>query len=284
MTPTVRVVDPATGNELLNVQIDPMGFILTNLDLGFPTSRAVTVNLAGADGELDTTAYFGGRTITTEFTLMHDDLLVDAALDTLKSLTYPGLRLYLYIQRDGWPDERRILVRGDTYAETAIPGPVVQMTWHAADAFFEDSTVSTASLSPIGSGEGGVSSPLASPFFFTPGVVPGYALVTVGGTAPVAPIIDLYGPCTGPAIELVDTGQQIIFPGLTIQAGQFVSVDMRNRTAYLNNQTSSSVYSQIDSTQSSWWTMSPGSRQIMYSPSVAGNGCQAILTWRNKTI
>lgn len=280
----LRLVD-LNGNELLSVAEDPFGLILTNLDLGFPAPRAVSTPTPGGDGSTDTTRYVGERAITAEVVCAYDAQADrNRWVDAMSGLMHPGWRYWLHVFEDGWASERRILVRGDTFTRTATPPVTVQMGWHAQAGLFEDTIVNSQILSPSGGAEGGLSLPLTFPMSFGVGVVPGYAYVTVGGTVPTPPTIDMYGPCSAPSVELVGTGQTVEFPGLALTAGTFLRVDLGAHTAYLNGDPTQSRYQFLDFAESDWWMLPPGVQQLLFAPASPGAGCQAVVSWRTRTI
>lgn len=287
MMGSFRLVDPTTDVELVAVGEDPDGLILTNLDLGFPDVRDVATPFSGADGESDGTRFVGGRAITTEVVCAYEKQADrNRWVDRMSGLMHPGYRLWLYVLVDGWDSERRIKVRGATFSRTAVPPVTVQMGWKAAAGVFEDSVVSSQVLSPAGGNEGGAAFPRTFPRSYGAGVVPGYAYVDVGGTVATPPWIDIYGPCTSPSVRLIGTGQTIAFTGLTIAAGNFlrVNLDPTQRTVYLNGDPTQSRYGSLNFTISQWWSLPPGPQQLLFAPSSPGRGCQAVVSWRNRTI
>ncbi len=276
---TMRITDLA-GNELYSVgAFTPT--VLSKLDVGFPTSRAVTTNRSGGNGTSDTTQFWGDRAIVAELTMAAPPN-TDSAVDTLAGLMNPAARYYLYMQRPGWTGERRTLVRGASFA--CPPGTVrlAQAGWVAPSGTLEDSVLSQVGMSPTGSGSGGVTFPVTFPMVFDPGLVPGAAQVNVGGTVPTPIVAYLFGPCSAPLLRCVTTGQQISFGSLSIAAGDYLEVDTGARTATLNSDPNQSRYSAMDFGTSMWWQLPPGAVQIVFSPSTPSGNCQALVTWRGR--
>jgi hypothetical protein len=277
---TLRLVDPATGVELYSVGPDtwPM---LNKLDLGWPVVRTTSTPISGAHGETDTTRYFGARAITAEVTLPQG-VAADAALDVLGPLQDPGLRLWLYAQRPGWAGERRIMVRGG-----GLPCPpgtvrVAQASWVAPAGLFEDAAPSSVTLVPSASASGGFAFPMSFPLTLSAGLVPGASLVDVSGM-PVAPVIDIFGPCSDPLVRCVDTGEQVAFTGFSIADGDYLQVDMAARTALLNGDPAQSRYNRLDFTSSTWWKLPVGvGVRLVFSPTAPSGACQAVVTWHSQ--
>lgn len=280
---TLRVVDPNTSNELLNITAtsNPTLIHLNNVDLGYPNVRSNSAPVSGGHGVTDTTQWFADRAITAEMTLPQGDL-ADAADDTLRAVMGLG-RYYLYVQRPAWTAERRVLVRGSTY--TCPPGVSrqAQAGWIAPAGLLEDADLSFATLNPQASAQGGFTVPMSVPLIISGGLVSGATLIDVLGTAAAPPIIDIYGPCSDPLFRCVDTGKQMVFTGLSIADGDFLHVDMEARTVTLNNDPSQSRYSRIDLANSQWFTLPTGNGvQVIFSPNTPSGNCQAVLSWRSR--
>ncbi len=280
MTTSARLVDSA-GTELLRMEPVWADFCLNRLDLGWPEVRAVSEALAGGDGEVDSTQYVGARAITAALTLARP---VGPKIDLLRGLCNPGRRLWLHVARDDWDGERRILVRGNDVA--AVPANLTraQVGWRAPAGLLESTLPDAVILSPLGDASGGAAYPLTYPVAFDPGLVPGAALLQVGGTVAAPPVIDIYGPCSNPLVRLVGTGEQVRLL-MPVAAGEFVRVDMAARTVLLNGDLNQSRYGRLDFASSSWWSLPIGQEvQVVFSPEAPSAGCQAVLTWRRTWI
>jgi hypothetical protein len=202
--------------------------------------------------------------------------------DKIRALMHPGRRMWLHVRMDDWPVERKIRVRG---ASLALPmGPLpwsAQLGWVAPNPTFEEVTPQSVTLAPQGQPSGGMSFPMSFPMSFDPGLVPGAALITVGGTVPVSPVIDVYGPCSDPLVRVVNTGAQVRLRG-DIAAGDFVRIDTAARTILRNNDPNYSVYGQLDFASSSWPRLPVGQVQVVFSPASSSGACQAVLRWSNR--
>jgi hypothetical protein len=275
---TLRVVR-SDGAEVLALAADPDTFVLNNLDLGYPTVRAATEVLPGADGEIDTTAFFGGRAVTAEVTVGRRD--PDGLVDRLAGVMHPGARHWLYIGCGGWAGERRILGRAASFSP---PGGVqrrAQLGFHCPSGLLEDAVEQSVTLAPQGSPAGGMAFPVSAPMAFDPGLVPGAALIDVGGSVPVPPVIDVYGPCSDPLVRVVDTGAQVILRG-DIAEGDFVRIDVAARTILRNNDPNYSLYGRLDFAASSWPVLPVGQVQVVFSPQSSSGACQAVVRWANR--
>lgn len=287
MTRSASLVDDS-GNVLLSLDADGADgttapLVLTALDLGYPSVRENSAPLSGMSGELDVTQYMGGRAITAEIGFRTPSSSIGSLQDTIRGLMHPGRRYWLYAQMDGWPAPRMIRVRGAAVTMPAGALPWTgQLGWKAALPTFQDVTASTQTLAPQASTGGGMSFPVTLPMSFAPGLVPGAAVITVSGNANVRPTIDVYGPCTGPLVRVVDTGAQMSFSGLSVAAGSYLHIDCQARTITLNNDPSQSVYNFLDFSTSQWLWLPPGSPQVVFSPASASSPCVAVFTWRSQ--
>lgn len=282
MADVVRLVNDA-GDDLLVFDGDAvtnLNPVLRNFDPGYPAVRDVTTAVPGQDGETDTTLHMGSRAITAEVLLGMSGVVPVA--DRIRSLMHPGLRMWLHVRMDDWPDERRIRVRGASLALPMGPLPwAAQLGWVAPSPTFEEVTQQSVTLAPQGSALGGMTMPEEFPLTFDPGLVPGAALIDVGGSVPVPPVIDIFGPCTDPLVRVVDTGAQMILRG-DIAAGDFVRIDTAARTILRNNDPNYSVYGTLDFATSSWLTLPVGQVQVVFSPQSSSGNCQAVLRWASR--
>jgi hypothetical protein len=258
-----------------------LGIILNSLDLGWPDVRTSVVSRASQDGTVDTTSYIGARVITAELTLPASGYY--AVEDQLRQVMHPAQRYWLHITRDDWTQERRVLVSGRSYTPSMGQPKTAQMVWAAPVGTFEGPQ-SSITLSPaMGSTGSGISFPKSFPISLTPGYAPGSAGVTVTGTAPTWPVVDIFGPCTNPSLFLAGTQQTLAF-NLSIAAGDYLHVDFAARMALLNNNTSLSQYGRLDFLRSSWWVLKPGSQQVAFNPAAASGACQAVFRWSPRWI
>lgn len=279
-----RLVDLA-GTELLRFGPDPLR--LQRLTLGYPDIRASATARPGRDGEYDTTAYHGASAITLELAVQDNGVVGrDVWVARIRGYLAPGLRSWLYVASTDWPVERRILVRGDQ-APVVFDAPgtqKIQVGLRAPDGVMESTVEQSLVLYPTTGAQGGITFPVTFPVSFAAGNVPNAANVTNGGTVEALPYVDIYGYCTNPIIRNLTTGEQFGFVGLTVQAGDFIRVDMRERVTLLTNDRGQSRYSLVDFTTSDWWGLKPGTSLVAFIPGTPGMGCQAVLYFRDTTI
>lgn len=123
---------------------------------------------------------------------------------------------------------------------------------------------------------GSLSIPLSLPVSFEGGV-DGSQTITNAGDEVAWPIITLNGPLTNPRITNADT-EEYLQLNLTISSGNSVVVDMRNRTVIQNG--SLNQISKVTEL-STWWSIDPGSNQIVLETSASDPGGNAVLAWHD---
>ena len=281
MTVTLRIVDD-TGTEQLSMgPFASYTLLLNTLDLGYPAVREVSMSSSGMDGEDDVTTYTGSRAVVAEVTLPETG--VGSVMDTIRGLMHPGRRYWLYVGRDDWSAERMVRVRAATLSMKSDRLPLTaQLGWKAPKPNLQSTTVSSVTLAPQYQSGGGFSGPFSGPFYGNPGLVPGSSVVTVGGTIDAYPVLDIYGPCDSPLFRVVDTGQQMSFPGLSIAAGDYLHVDVAARSITLNNDPAQPRYDRLDFVTASWPTLPPGSPEVVFSATGTGPSTAAVVSWRNQ--
>jgi len=277
---TARIVDPS-GNVLLTLANDQASYILNELDLGFPSVRAVSQAYPGRDGDVDTSKYVGPRSVTAKVTVSATN--TGPLVDTLAGLMHPGQRNYLYVNRADWATERRIVVHGETF--TCPPGMirVAQCGFRAPVGLLEDVAAITVTIQPSGSSTGGFSFPLVFPLAMTPGQASGSTQVTLGGSVAAPALWRLYGPVTSPIVRRADTGEQLSFPGLVINQGDYLQLDQDAKTALLNGLITASLYNRLDFMSAAWWRLpSNATTGVSFTGTATGPTTSGVLTVHNR--
>jgi hypothetical protein len=105
---------------------------------------------------------------------------------------------------------------------------------------------------------GGATMPRTFPVTFDQGVG-GTGAVNNSGTRPTPPVFRVYGLAINPQILLVGTTQRIALTG-TVAAGDYLEVDVANRTVKLNG--TSPAQGMVDSANTSWFDLPVGTSTI----------------------
>jgi hypothetical protein len=277
----MRLVDGARVLELDRAS----GYRVQKLDLGFPTVRAVTQPRTDRDGEDDTTERYGASAVSMDIKLFPTaTLTLTEILDSLRAFCHPKTRPYLVVERDGV--ERRIMLRSDQQS-APITNPFVtdvQVAWRAPDGVSEAVAEEVALANAVALVEPGVAFDWTFPLTFPATSAVGSVPVSNSGTVPVLPVLRLYGPCTDPRVENQTTGEQMIFSGLTIAAGDYLEIDSRNATIRLNGLASQSRYSRLSFAVSTFLHLEPGLNTIRYYPVSFSTGARLEVRYRSAWI
>jgi hypothetical protein len=265
---------------------------LADYDWGFPEVRVVSVARTDTDGEDDTTEFIGGSAITMTLALWAD---TRAIIQELGAYCTPDQRPYLHVQDDEWTEERRILLRADKLSRpvSRARGSLreVQLSWSAPEGLWESAEeisqlisatiLSTAGLAtPVVGGTGNTYAAI-----FANSNSAGAVAVNNLGNIRSGFQVNLYGPCTAPALYNDTTGQALVFKsGMVLGAGEYLDIDPVAKTIYLNSDVNASRLSELDYTQTNWWILQRGINYIRYQPTIATAGSAALLTTRTRWI
>lgn len=282
MITAVRLVDGA--RELV---LWPRTDILpSSLDVGFPAIRDVTEGRVDDDGERDSTLLFGARAVSLEAAFTDDTYAPADLLDQVKQFLHPRTRPYLYVTQDGWQQERRIRLRVDQFSEpyegyAASQVRAVQLQWRAPDGIWEAADLSTETIAADVTGTDGIAFPIVFPLAWPTTQATGASQLSSLGGIPAHFVARLYGPCTAPRLLNETTGEEITFTGaLTLAAGEYVEIDTRERTAYLNSLATQSRLGLLDFEVTSWWRIEPGDQAVRYVPESSSPGSVAEIDYR----
>lgn len=121
-----------------------------------------------------------------------------------------------------------------------------------------EQTVASAALSAA---SGGAIFPLKFPVKFTPSGG-GTATVSNAGNRTTPPKFRVYGLCTDPQILNVTTGERIALTkgGVTVNTGDYLEVDVAERTVKLNGVTNRANF--VDSANTQWFELGVGNTEI----------------------
>ena len=258
-------------------------------DLGAPEVRITSTPRNGVDGTYDGPGFTGARTVTLDLLIFGDgDGSPYAYAERLASFTHPSRRPTLTIRRptvDTGGDDWTLSLRGTpfsiSYGQRAAAMLEMQLVFNAPDGYLlgplREFTSTAAAVAVIG----GFTLPITAPVAITPGSGTNPTVTfTVTTSAPVAPVLAIYGPVNDPQVA-TDDGDTFAFKGLTLAPGEFAVVDMQAGTAYLNGDPTSSVFHLIDFNRSTFWTWQRGQKSVINkatSGSVKVQFCERRLT------
>lgn len=268
---------------------DSEGFDVEQVDLGFPTIRAVTDSHANTDGETDLTAYIGARAVVLSGVIVPTETATrQEVLDRLRAFLNPKLRPYLvYVLDDGVP-ERRIRLRADQHSAPIERPGFAQVTvgWRGPDGVQESTTLTSDVATATPAVEPGRSYPRTYVLSYPASSPIGSITINNHGNVAVYPVLYLYGPATDPRVENITGGGSLEFAGLTLGDGDYLQIDTRERTILLNGMSTASRYSLLNFAASAWagLELAPGNNLIRYFPVTYGAGAKAIIRYRTAWI
>lgn len=256
----------------------------TDLDFGFPETRAQVENRPNKNGTRDTTNLFGASAVSLTIELYKVGT-TRGLLDELRSFCYPGLRPYIYVADDEWTTERRALLRADMLsapiAKGTGPKRTVQAQWRNPNGYWESATeimVEVLADVPISVGS---PYPRTYPYSYASTTSTGATLVGNVGLIPSEYTARLYGPCSGPRLVNEDTGDELKFSDeLALAAGEYVEVDTLEQSASFMSDENNSLLDYVDFSVSDWWPIMPGDQTIRYAPVTASSGAAAHIFYR----
>lgn len=287
MTNTVRL-----ANSQYNLTLRPSvpsgtdPFFLTDSSLVLPAIRVDQYPRTGRDGVDDFTQFFDNATFTASLKVQDiGGTTRHQSVDILKALCAPTAGAQLFIQRDGWLNERWANVRGDTFScvignkSRVILDVSLQLS--LPEGILQDTVLQTRVLNPQGANVGRIYSTTQKvyPWNYVLGNSNFASTIVAGGTIPVYPMLRIYGGCTNPVIKNVTTGKSISFIGLTLADGQYLDINISKRTIYLNSNPSLSYYAFLDFTASSWWSLNPGNNIVSVNAATADASSSLSVLW-----
>lgn len=84
--------------------------------------------------------------------------------------------------------------------------------------------------------------------------------VTNAGNFDAPPVVRVSGPLTNPTVRNTTSGYSWYLDNVTLASGEYVDVDMLNRTVTKND--GSNLYANVRFPNSWWWTLQPGANTV----------------------
>lgn len=259
------------------------GINCSNFDPGYPVVREVSDPEPDRDGTSDRTQHFGARVVTALFQLWVGDGGITSRqhLDRLALYCHPGQRSELTFTDPAGGGVRRMLVRASEVSAPIVDpndATTVATSWVCPSGLIESADVATATITPSASASGRTY-PLEYPRTY-PGPLPALgSTIAQAGTIGAWPTTRIHGPCTGPQLINVTTGQAISFPGLVIAAGEVLELDHAAGTVLLDGV--ADRYSSFDFATSTWWQLPPGPSLIRFDAETLESPARAEISWRH---
>ena len=274
------------------------GWFCQKLDLGSPTIRDVVNNRPDNDGTVDRTRYMGSRAVEADITtLVGAGARVDEVASSFAPYMNPAVRPVLHYVLDRLDNPERTL----TLRCTAYSWPIIgdnqrdiQLQWVAPDPVVRGAVTNLATAWS-GSGSVGRTYTRIYPRLYPAGSAsPVSGRIVSPGDLSVRPYLRIYGPITAPAVTFVPDltsgdirtwGQVLFVSNFTIGAGHFVGVDTDAHTAFLDDDPTQPVLSQLDWNHLQWPVLSPKPNGWTMSltglPAMSG-ATQVQATWQDR--
>jgi hypothetical protein len=241
------------------------GYAVTGYDPGFAAHREVVEDNSDADGEHDTTRFHGPRVVTLDLRLLGEPADRHRLRTTLAAYCRADQRPALrWVSPHLGPVETVGRI-ADLHA--TIPGAMraftARLVQRVPTGLIRATDTQTFTVRP-GAGviQTGRTYNLTYDRVYPSGTVIGAASIVVGGNAPVKPVIRIYGPIVNPDLSL-STGGRWKFSGnggVTLGAGDFIEIDVENRTVYLNANPTLTRYNYLDFATLNWSGLQPGAQ------------------------
>lgn len=284
---TYRLVDGLDELELSGTG-GASPIIVISSEFTSPRARVVEQERLGISGRRDFTRLHDSSEFTATLKIQGaEGMSRYDYLEELKGFLAYNKRPYLYLQRDGWLDERRCLLRGDSMSvvvgRTSGQWLDVELRAVLPDGYIEDNEASTVTLRS-GSRNLGIGYPLSYPFGYEPDDSANSSNLNLRGNDSAQPYIRIFGGCDDPEIILTTPdGETLTFAtqALALPVGSYLDIDFTNRRIYLDGVVANSYYSKVDFSVSTWWTLEPGDNRLLFVSTNPTTGCYAEVSYRN---
>lgn len=262
---------------------DRVGVLITSIN-GWDDGADIRVDAAprpSQDGEKAYNLKLGGKSFTIEGILVgstYDDfyaraktlaaMLVPTSSELTIKVPDPSTLTRDTLYADGMVGYHRAsarviasLVWGERVGKF---GQSFQVAFRQSDPRRYTDAAQTPQTGAITSG-GGFSSPISSPLSSGAAAAAGAITYVNAGNYAAPFVARIYGPVTNPVIADSGGAWQVAFNGLTLLAGEYVIVDMLERTALVNNDATRNVYKFVDFASTVWGFLPPGSSTITFT-------------------
>jgi len=264
------------------------GWVLTDLQIGFPSERPVVRSRSLADGVIDQSTYVGQRAVTATLTLDNRVATTQSLVDLLMPFVSPRRRPTLTWSLPGSAaDYRQLTLRG-VDAPLVISRPrytVVVVSWVSEQACMVDPVEQCLSVDPSLPGEEiGRDYDLTFDRLYVESIPVGGVLVPNSGTCLASWVITLDASMIDPIVTINDVPMAFTQSGgLTLVTGQTLVIDQRERTILLNNDPDESRYDRVNFEDWDWddLALQPGDNVVRLQGSGFTSTSLLTVCWRS---
>lgn len=255
------------------------GFLFTKFSgFGFPEVRVDVQNRGNYHGAVLGMRKYGRRSMTIEGEIvglsaadyenkrraLQQALGYDSGLKTVIFNTRGGLSVQADVIVSSaldLPYQAGKIIRGDFRIEFVAPYP-----------YLVGETEKTETLDMFSGGGGAI--PAGVPFDMSTGGS-GAVEITNAGNGDAYPTIEIHGAITNPNVTNETTGKSLSIV-YDLADGDYIVVDMYNRTVLLNGSNNILQYASGD-----WWTLEPGVNSVKLTASANGENASADVIFRD---
>ena len=264
------------------------GFVLVDLQIGFPAERPVLRPRALADGVIDQSTFLGQRAITVNVRLDQRGTTSQALIDRLMPFLSPRRRVVLTWSLPGSPSELRQIEMRGVDAPLLIEQPkyyTIVCQFVSTGPFLVSPDEQCATVDPLALPEEiGREYDLEFDREYVPTPPVGGFFAFNNGTAPAHWRATIRAQATDPVLTINDS--QMIFAqagGITLFTGQTLVIDTLDRTILLNDDPSESRYDRVNFEDWSWddLLMRPGSNLFRLQGTNFNFTSQLQVCWRD---
>lgn len=251
---TITLTDTTLGE--VELSCEPAGYTVVGFEVGWAQPREVVDPAALRQGVDDRTRFAGARVITVSVRLNTALFPAQELIDRVAPFLDPARRPRLAWSVGAGSARRSIVVRAAD-APVVIDGkyPSMVMTFVSADRpLLEAETLTCATVRRSGATEAGRTYDLAFDRSYAFMLPTGSIIVNNNGTGPAPWFGDLFAEVEDPTITI--NGVAVAFSGLTLTAGQFVSINCRTQTMLRNGDPNDSVYGLTNFSEWDWSDLS----------------------------
>jgi hypothetical protein len=260
----MTVCDLGTGTAVLSAPDLPDldiecvdGFVLVDLQVGFPSERPVVRARALADGFIDQSTFLGQRAITVTVRLDQRVSNSQALIDQLMPFLSPRRRVFLTWSLPGSPAELRQIEMRGVDAPLVIAQPkyyTIVCQFVSTGPFLTSPDEQCETVDPLGLPEEiGREYDLEFDREYVPTPPVGGFFAVNNGTAPAHWRATIRAQATDPILTVRDS--QLNFSqagGITLFTGQTLVIDTLDRTILLNNDPTESRYDRVNFEDWAW--------------------------------
>jgi hypothetical protein len=283
---TALTLDDKTGAAVSLMTADEK-VLPTDLDgfFGIEAPRQVKRPRPTGHGAINDTRYGDGRLMALAFECLGTDY--GDTMTQFRTVTAPMLQTWDYgaallkwtEATSGLTLQRLVRLDSDVTPHVDANSRMLlfQAQFFAEDPRAYSQTLTTVTGATLSAASGGLT--FAAPFNwkFTPSGG-GTAACTNAGNRKTPPVIRIYGMAVNPQVLNVTTGDRISVTG-TIAAGDYLELDVVNRTAKLNGTTLRNNL--IDSASTTWWEMGSGTTNVRLLASTFDGTARADVLFRS---